>query len=243
MSSKFKVVELGVGVDLEAQAVMEGNGKGTIAKWKDKHRRMYDQATHHPFILSIRDGAVDYSNFKRWLGQDYIFVRQFIPFVASVLLKSWKESDEESDMEVLLGGMASLNDEISWFKRQADKWDVHLHSVVPQQANLNYCMFLESLMKPEVEYIVAITAFWAVEAVYQESFSLCLESSAKTPLELMETCQRWGNPGFGEYCVSLQKIADRCLENSTTDDVLLKAEAAFTTVLQHEVSFWDMSYG
>ncbi|XP_039128288.1 probable bifunctional TENA-E protein [Dioscorea cayenensis subsp. rotundata] len=218
------------------------DGKGTVATWKDKHRRMYDQATRHPFIMSIRDGAVDYSAFKRWLGQDYIFVRQFIPFTASVIIKSCKHSDEESDMQVLLSGISSLNDEISWFKTQAQNWDVHLHSLVPLQANLNYCKYLESLMEPEVDYSVAITAFWAIEAVYQESFAQCLESSAKTPNELIETCQRWGNAGFGDYCVSLQRIADRCLKNASSD-VLSKAEETFISVLQHEVNFWNMSSG
>lgn len=74
-------------------------------------------------------------------GQDYIFVRQFIPFTASVIIKSCKHSDEESDMQVLLSGISSLNDEISWFKTQAQNWDVHLHSLVPLQANLNYCKY------------------------------------------------------------------------------------------------------
>lgn len=72
-------------------------------------------------------------------GQDYIYVRAFIPFVASVLVKAWKESDDTSDMDIILGGMASLNDEISWFKEEASRWEVSLTSLVPQSANLTYC--------------------------------------------------------------------------------------------------------
>lgn len=74
-------------------------------------------------------------------GQDYIFVRAFVPFVASLLLKAWKESDDDSDIEVILGGIAALNDEISWFKREASKWSVSLSSIVPQKANLEYCRY------------------------------------------------------------------------------------------------------
>lgn len=72
-------------------------------------------------------------------GQDYIFVKSFIPFVASTLLKSWKESGNETDMEVILSGMASLNDEINWFKTEAPKFHVSLTSVIPQNANVKYC--------------------------------------------------------------------------------------------------------
>ena len=69
-------------------------------------------------------------------AQDYLFVRSFVPFVASVLIKAWKESDDSSDMEIILRGMASLEDEISWFKREASKWHVPLSDVTPQQANV-----------------------------------------------------------------------------------------------------------
>lgn len=73
-------------------------------------------------------------------AQDYLFVRAFVPFVASVLIKACKESDDSAtDVEVILGGMASLKDELSWFKREASKWGIPLSDVVPQQANKNYC--------------------------------------------------------------------------------------------------------
>ncbi|KAF2289071.1 hypothetical protein GH714_025643 [Hevea brasiliensis] len=209
--------------------------------WAKKHL-LYTGATRQPFILSIRDGSVDLSSFKRWLGQDYVFVREFVPFVASVLIKASKKSDDGNDMEVILGGLASLNDEIAWFKSEASKWDVPLSNTVVHKANQNYRRFLENLMLPEVDYAVAITAFWAIEAVYQESFAHCLEDGSKTPSELQDTCQRWGNEGFGEYCRSLQKIANRCLEKASSD-VLTKAEVTFLRVLEHEVEFWNMSHG
>ncbi|XP_022741798.1 probable bifunctional TENA-E protein [Durio zibethinus] len=212
-----------------------------IETWLKKHRLVYVGATRHPFIRSIRDGNVDLSFFKAWLGQDYIFVRAFVPFVASVLTKVWKGSDD-NDTEVILGGMAALNDEVGWFKKEASKWGVQLSNIVPQKANQEYCRFLESLMCLEVEYAVAIVAFWAIEAVYQESFAHCLEDGSKTPPELQETCQRWGNEGFRQYCNSLRKIADRQLEKAS-DDVITNAEATFLRILEHEVDFWNMSHG
>ncbi|KAI7724812.1 hypothetical protein M8C21_021735 [Ambrosia artemisiifolia] len=222
---------------------MEETAKKTVTEtWLSKHRFQYKGATRHPFILSIRNGSVNFSSFKRWLGQDYIFVRSFVPFAASILMKSCKESSDESDMEVILGGMASLNDEINWFKQQASKFHVSLTSVVPQNANVRYCKFLENLMSSEIEYPVAITAFWAIEAVYQESFAHCLEEGNKIPQELQATCERWGNAGFGAYCRSLRDIVDRCLQNAS-QEVISKAEVFFLSVVEHEVEFWNMSNG
>ncbi|GLU08500.1 hypothetical protein SLE2022_254080 [Rubroshorea leprosula] len=228
---------------------MDGNAREEMGKvtmtetWLRKNLPLYTRATRHPLILSIRDGSVDLSSFKTWLGQDYIFVRAFVPFVASVLIKAYKDSDDSSnDVEVILGGMTALNDEIAWFKKEATKWNVQLSEIVPQKTNQEYCRFLESLMTPDVEYTIAISAFWAIEAVYQESFAHCLEDGTKTPPELQETCQRWGNDGFGQYCDSLRKIADRCLKKAS-GDVISKAEVTYLRVLEHEVDFWNMSQG
>lgn len=49
--------------------------------------------------------------------------------------------DDNADVDVILGGIAALNDEIAWFKGEASKWGVALHSIVPQQTNLDYCRY------------------------------------------------------------------------------------------------------
>lgn len=234
-------MELEEASEIEAEK-FKTNKTNVTQTWVNKHSSVYKKATRHPFILSIRDGTIDSSSFKKWLGQDYIYVRAFVPFVASVLVKACEESNDSSDVDIILGGMASINDEIAWFKEEASRWEVSLTSVVPQRANLMYCSFLKSLLRSEIEYTVAITAFWAIETVYQESFAHCLQVGSEIPEELKETCQRWGNSGFGQYCHSLQNIADRCLENASID-IIAKAERVFLTVLEHEVEFWNMSKG
>ncbi|KAL6535690.1 hypothetical protein OROMI_027064 [Orobanche minor] len=222
---------------------MEGTDRtATTDTWLKKHSSIYLGATRHPFILCIRDGSVNLSSFKRWLGQDYIFVRAFVPFVASVLLKAWKESDDNADVDVILAGLAALNDEIAWFKTEALRWGVALESVVPQKVNLDYCRLLESLTSPEVDYTEAITSFWAIETVYQESFAHCLEEGSKTPESLKQTCHRWGNDGFRQYCRALKSIADRRLEKAS-DDKVAKYEVNLLGILEHEVEFWNMSRG
>ncbi|EXB71074.1 hypothetical protein L484_004209 [Morus notabilis] len=220
--------------------------EGVVDTWKNKHRMLWVGATRHPMILSISDGTIHPSAFKRWLGQDCIFVRALVPFVGSLIVKAWKESDDSSDVDTILRGMAALNDELDWFKKEANKWGVHLSEMlVPQKPNQEYCRFLENLMGPEVEYTVALTAYWAIEAVYQESFALCLEEGTRTPPELEDTCQRWGNEAFGKYCSSLKNIAERRLKKASDDyeDVLKKAEVVFLRVLEHEIEFWNMSRG
>lgn len=64
-----------------------------------------------------------------------------MPFVASVLVKACNETDGSSDMEVILGGLAALNDELAWFKKEASKWGITLSDTVPLAANIRYCRY------------------------------------------------------------------------------------------------------
>lgn len=47
--------------------VEAGGVPAVMAGWMDKHREMYRRATKHHFVLSIREGTIDLSSFKRWL--------------------------------------------------------------------------------------------------------------------------------------------------------------------------------
>ncbi|XP_023514083.1 bifunctional TENA-E protein isoform X2 [Cucurbita pepo subsp. pepo] len=225
--------------DPKTRAQLAG-GMTATDSWIRKHRLIYTDATRHPLVLSIRDGTVDLNAFRTWVEQECEFLRSFTAFVASVLVKAWKESDDRADEEVILGSLASLNDEFAWFKKEALKRDIDLTKIVPQNATAGYSRFLESLMRPEMEYTVAITALWAIEAVYHESFAYCMEDGSKTPLELREACERWGNEGFGNYCNTLKKIVDRRLEMAA-GEISKKTEVALLRVLECEVAFWNMS--
>ncbi|KAK4857186.1 hypothetical protein QYF36_025462 [Acer negundo] len=118
------------------KTIEEAEKINMIDMWLKKHRLIISSGqdyivVHVSYLFTFR---VIYSN-----REDYIFVREFVSFVASVLIKAWKESDDSGgDMEVLLGGMAILNDEIQWFKNEASKWGVQLSDIVPQKANKDF---------------------------------------------------------------------------------------------------------
>ncbi|MCO5580797.1 hypothetical protein L7F22_034668 [Adiantum nelumboides] len=219
---------------------MEEKEVGATKRWLNAHKGVFLSATRsHPFIVSIRDGTIDLENFKRWLGQDYFFVRSFARFVASVLVKLPKDA-RENDVDLVLGGMSALEQEIAWFRSEASKWGVQLGSLTLQKANLNYCRFLEELTDSCTHHAVILVAFWAIEMVYNESFAACLEVSANTPVQLRDACERWGNAEFKAYCMGLQKLADNYIQMSPTN-VQKEAEQAFLNVLSFEVDFWNMS--
>ncbi|KAH7437980.1 hypothetical protein KP509_05G099400 [Ceratopteris richardii] len=212
---------------------------GMTKRWLGAHKELLHAATRHSFILSIRDGSIDLGCFKRWLGQDYLFVRAFVRFAANVLVKLPKDV-AETDIDVVLGGICALEKEISWFRSESSKWGVHFDTLIPQKANEDYCRFLEELSASSTHYAVVLAAFWAIEMVYNDAFATCLETDAKTPSELYDACERWGNAGFKAYCTALQQLADKHLQMSSID-IQGQAEQAFLKILSSEVEFWNMS--
>ncbi|XP_049380302.1 probable bifunctional TENA-E protein [Solanum stenotomum] len=225
-----------------------GNYKGKqltqIEKWLRKHKLEYSAATRHPFIYSIHDGSIDFSCYKKWLEREYLFVKTaLVPFAASVLLKAWKESINNSDVEVILGGLAYLNDEISWLKQEASKWHISLASVVlDDKPLLDYFRFFEPLTSPDVKYTEAITILWAVESVYYNGFGHCLEEGNTTPNEMKDGCKIWSNDNFKQYCQSLENIANRTLEEAL-DEELSMTEVLILEFLENIVRFWNMNLG
>jgi len=52
---------------MEEKAKGEEKKVGVIETWLRKHRLLFNGATRHPLILSIRDGSINIASFKSWL--------------------------------------------------------------------------------------------------------------------------------------------------------------------------------
>jgi thiaminase/transcriptional activator TenA len=55
--------------------------------------------------------------------QDYLYVRGFVTFAGGVLA-----SAPDKHIEVLLGGIGALTDEINWFRTKAQERGIELHN-------------------------------------------------------------------------------------------------------------------
>lgn len=159
--------------------------------------------------------------------------------MASVLLKVPRDAPEQ-DVDVILSGLTALESEITWFRKEANFWQIFLEKVALLEPNTDYCEFLKELEGEDTPYAVAVTAFWLIEVVYCASFMSCLEAGAQTPFELMSTVKRWGSPEFHRYTLSLKKLADKALENASEAEQK-QAHEIFVRILELELKFWDMA--
>jgi thiaminase len=218
----------------------EKESSSITSAWLNQHADLYISVIRAPFILAIRNGTLDFKSYTRWLEQDYIFVKSFVRYLASVLAKAPASTSDE-EVDALLGGLNALQDELKWFRSQASKCNLELQKTASLETTERYCKLLIQLSQPQVEYPAALAALWIIEAVYNSSFATCLEKDAKTPPELQEACGRWGNAEFGIYCALLREFADQALQ-AASPAIRDKAEGFFEQILMHEVEFWSMAH-
>ncbi|MCG5431754.1 TenA family transcriptional regulator [Mycobacterium sp. MYCO198283] len=179
---------------------------------------LWTAATHHPFLLGIRDGDITRAAFDRWLVQDASYVADLLTFQARLLARAPRHAQA-----VLAGGCVALVAELDWFDDQASRRGLDTGQP-PLPATLAYRELLGRL--DAAPYDAAVTALWVIERVYLLAWSAAAPGAA----EYREFVEHWTDPGFVDYVAGLGALA------APEGHGELVAE-----VLRHEIAFWDMA--
>lgn len=196
----------------------------TSARLIADHPDRWAAATRAPFLDAAGDGSLADPLFDRWLAQDHLFVQ--------ALVRAWGlllQTAPRQDMALLVGGMTAFVEELSWMEGIAEDRGVAL-GVDPLPATTDYVTDL--LRLADRPYEEAITAMWAVEAVYLQAWTH-VAPGAPT---FTEYITHWANDEFSGFVEALAAIVDRELPDGPTS----AAAAAFCTTADHEAAFWRM---
>jgi thiaminase/transcriptional activator TenA len=201
----------------------------TCTQLLKNHPTVWQDATRHPFLTQCHTGEIHDYQFNTWLVQDYLFVVEFTRMAARLLASAPVEH-----FDTLLAGLTALRHELDWFRDKAD--DRHLDlNAAKQPTCIEYCDYMASLAT--APYPVQATAFWAIEAAYNQGWQL--PGHMVPPYD--EFANRWGNPGFTDYVTQLEQQANQVLQ-STDAEIQRQAEAAFLQIARLEKDFWQMAY-
>lgn len=198
-------------------------------QWIERHGEAWRDATRHPFLDACRDASIPEPAFHTWLVQDYRFVLSFTRFAARLLAGA-----PTGHMDVLIGGLAALGDELAWFRQKADERGLDL-DVRTHPTCASYAAFMEALT--ETAYPVQATAFWAIERAYNQAWR---EAGPMRP-PYDEFADRWGSEAFTAYVSALEAQADEALA-AASDKERAAAESAFHEVARLEKDFWQMAF-
>jgi thiaminase/transcriptional activator TenA len=193
-----------------------------------RHAAAWQAATVHPFLAGVRDGSVPPDSFDRWLAQDYLFAQALVRAQSRIAAAA-----PFADVGLLAGGVVATVGELGWFEEVAARRGLALAAPM-HPANRAYCDFLLALTYSA--YPAQITALWALERTYLESW----EGAHPGAPPYREFVERWTTGAFRSYVGDLQAAVDRQLEASVGEPAR-EAEDAFRWVTHHERGFWDMA--
>ena len=201
----------------------------TCQQLLNKYPNQWQAATVHPFLAECQQGTIQPAQFNTWLVQDYHFVLEFTRFAASVI-----QSAPSDHLDILLGGMVALKDELNWFKAKAAERQLNLTQPL-QPSCETYCQFMTELAQQP--YSIKAVGFWAIELAYNQGW----QGHSPMPEPYTEFADRWGNADFTTYVDLLSQQADSALQD-TDETVQSEAETVFLTTASLEKDFWQMAY-
>jgi len=193
-----------------------------------RHATAWEAATVHPFLAGVRDGSVPADAFDRWLAQDYLFAQALVRAQSRIAAGA-----PLADVGLLAGGVVAIVGELGWFEEMAARRGLALDAAVHPTTRA-YCDFLLAL--PYSAYPAQITAIWALECTYLESW----EAARPGAQPYRDFVERWNSDAFRSYVGDLQAAVDRQLETAVGEQAR-EAEEAFVWVTHYERGFWDMA--
>jgi thiaminase len=179
-----------------------------------RHKGAWQAATVHPFLAGVRDESLPADCVDRWLAQDYLFAQALVRAQSRIAAAA-----PFADVGLLAGGVVAAVGELGWFEEMAARRGVVLDAPM-HPATRAYCDFLLALTYSG--YPAQITAIWALERTYLESW----EGARPGAQPYREFVTRWTADGFRSYVGGEQAR---------------EAEDAFFWVTQYERGFWDMA--
>jgi thiaminase len=193
-----------------------------------RHEAAWRAATVHPFLAGVRDGSVPEDCFDRWLAQDYLYAQALMRAQSRIAAAA-----PLADVGLLAGGVVATVGEMGWFEEMAAQRGVVLDAPMHPTTRA-YCDFLLALTYSS--YPAQITAIWALERTYLESW----DSARPGAQPYRDFVNRWTTDEFRSYVGDLQTCVDRQLEASIGEQAR-EAEDAFVWVTHYERGFWDMA--
>jgi thiaminase len=193
-----------------------------------RHASAWQAATVHPFLAGVRDGSLAADAFDRWLAQDYRFAQALVRAQSRIAAGA-----PFADVGLLAGGVVATVGELGWFEGMAAGRGLALDAAVHPTTRA-YCDFLLAL--PYSAYPAQITAIWALERSYLESW----EGVRPGAQPYREFVERWTTDAFRSYVGDLQAAVDRQLETAVGEQAR-EAEDVFVWVTYYERGFWDMA--
>lgn len=196
---------------------------------------VWDAMLGHQFLADTASGAIPRQTFANWMKQDYIFVREAIPFF-SVLAAKAPTSLRRNFSDTL----TALHQELDLFRKMANEHNVGLESVKASPTCHAYLQFLMATAYGR-SFLEGFTVLYAAEKAYLDSWTW-VKSNLKGASPWQPFIENWAGDAFRGYVDWLAATLDE-LAVGASSQVLQDPKELFILTGQYECLFWEMAAG
>lgn len=201
----------------------------------ERARPVWDAMLAHPFLSAVADGSIPDERFAAWLRQDYLFVREAIPFLALLVAKAPLVHRSQ-----LVQAILALQAELALFEQMAGEHGVPLADVEPAPTCHAYLQFLHATGYGR-PYPEALAVLYGAERAYLDSWSH-VKRLQREPSRWQAFINNWTSEPFRRYVEWIGSELD-ALAAAATPAGRDEIAALFVMTARYEIRFWDMAFG
>jgi len=196
-------------------------------------KMIWGKLLSHPFLEMIYTNRISDEAFAQWVRQDYIFVREAIPFIAQLITKAPLEL--RSNLADIIGMLVK---ELGMFEGMAGDHGINLDNLRPSPTCHAYLQYLYATgaARPIEE---SLTVLYAAEKAYYDSWKT-VKDNLTAASKWQTFIDYWSSDDFAAYVKwiagELNKLAEGLPENR-----LAAMEGQYLTTGRYEYMFWTMA--
>jgi thiaminase len=187
----------------------------------------------HPFLESTYKQEILDDVFGQWVRQDYIFVREAIPFIALMIGRAPLELRGQ-----LVNIIGMLVKELGMFEKMAKEHNIGLENIKPSPTCHAYLQYLYATanIRPIEE---SFTVLYAAEKAYYDSWKT-VKNYLQSESKWQAFIDYWSSDDFGAYVRWIESELNKLAEG-LPEEKLAKMEEQFLTTARYEYLFWTMA--
>ncbi|RPI27104.1 MAG: hypothetical protein EHM61_09615 [Acidobacteria bacterium] len=193
---------------------------------------LWDKMLDHEFLRQTATGEIPFDVFANWLRQDYLFVREAIPFIAVVLSRG-----PDSVRPGLAAAIPALESELELFQRIAGEKGIQLSGEMTPTCHAYVQYMIATAHAGSFEE--ALTLLYCAEKAYFDCWSFVRRTlTGASPWR--EFVDRWSNESFAGWIKWLEEEIDKLLQQASETGRQRMAET-FRLTTRYEYLFWEMA--
>ena len=187
----------------------------------------------HRFLKMTANNTIPDATFKTWMQQDYLFVREAIPFIAVILAQA-----PLAIRGNLVQVLPALENELQLFRKNAEATEIDLEDVQPSPPCHAYLQFLMATAYGR-SFEEGFTVLYAAEKAYLDSW-MAVKTGQKSESPWQSFIENWTSEAFQKYVDWLAVTLDDLVKGKNSQE-LRRMHELFQMTARYEYLFWEMA--